>query len=89
MNKQEFYDMLNQGDLEVVFTKKTDGSTRVMKCTANAPEESALSNPRNTSPETLITVYDIEAKGWRSFYSDNIQSVKPLETRFGMLLEAA
>lgn len=88
MNRQDFYNMLEQGDVEVSFTKKTDGSTRVMKCTYNGPD--GLKQPdslRSGMPETLITVYDIESKGWRSFYSDSIQSVKPLETKFGVLQE--
>ena len=89
MNKTEFYDMLNQGDVEVTFTKKTDGTTRVMKCTSNIPEdkkkELQLESPHR--PEGMVTVFDTEAKNWRSFYADNIIEVKPLESRFGLLQE--
>lgn len=88
MNRQDFYSMLDNGDVEVVFTKKTDGTTRVMRCTAN--DQSGKRQPeslRSGVPDTLITVFDTEAKGWRSFYSDNIQEVKPLGTKFGILQE--
>ena len=87
MTRNGFYAMLEEGDIEVVFTKKTDGSTRVMKCSKNMDGEKHPESLRSGSPDTLITVYDIEAKGWRSFYSDNIQSVKPINTRFGLLQE--
>lgn len=87
MTRDEFYAMLKQGDLEVVFLKKTDGSIRTMRCTANVPESDLPEQRRTTMPETLITAYDSEAKGWRSFYSDCIKEVKPLDTRFGLLQE--
>lgn len=87
MTRNEFYAMLEEGDIEVVFTKKTDGSTRVMKCSKNMDGNKYPESLRSGSPDTLITVYDIEAKGWRSFYSDNIQSVKPINTKFGLLQE--
>ena len=87
MNREEFYSQLAEGDLEVTFEKKTDGSIRTMKCTANAPEFDRPENKRATKPDTLITVYDTEAKGWRSFYVDNIKEVKPLGTNFGLLQE--
>lgn len=87
MTRDEFYAELDKGDLQVVFVKKTDNTTRTMKCTANAPESDKSEHQRATRPETLITVYDIEAKGWRCFYADSIKEVKPLETNFGLLQE--
>lgn len=89
MNRDEFYQKLEEGDLEVTFEKKTDGSIRTMRCTANAPEnEKKEYDPKKASrPDTLITVYDTEAKGWRSFYADNIKEIKPLDTNFGLLQE--
>lgn len=87
MNRDEFYSQLAEGDLEVTFEKKTDGSIRTMKCTANAPESDRPEIRKVSRPETLITVYDTEAKGWRSFYADNIKEIKPLGTNFGLLQE--
>lgn len=88
--RDEFYQMLEKQDLEVTFVKKTDGTTRVLRCTAHVPEDIARSGVdvrRLTTPETLITVFDTEAKGWRSFYSDTIQEIKPLQSTFGLLQE--
>ena len=87
MTRDEFYKQLNDNDLEVVFTKKTDGSIRTMKCTANAPKSDNSEHKKANKPDTLITVYDTEARGWRSFYSDNIQEIRPLDTNFGLLQE--
>lgn len=87
MNRDEFYQKLAEGDLEVTFEKKTDGSLRTMRCTANVPESDKPEQKKATRPETLITAYDSDAKGWRSFYADNIKEVKPLDTRFGLLQE--
>ena len=87
MTRDEFYELLEKGDMQVVFTKKTDGSIRKMKCTANAPESDKPETRKTSKPDTLITVYDTEAKGYRSFYSDNIKEVKPLDTNFGLIQE--
>ncbi len=87
MNREEFYNQLAEGDLEVTFTKRTNGSIRVMKCTANAPKSDNAEYKKMTRPETLITVYDTEARGWRSFYSDDIITVSPIDTNFGLLQE--
>lgn len=88
MTKEEFYNNLSEGDVEVSFIKKTDGTKRVMKCTKNAPvgHEEEKHN-RASMPETLITVFDTENQGWRSFYADSIIEVKPLNTTFGLLQE--
>lgn len=87
MNRDEFYQKLAEGDLEVTFEKKTDGSIRTMKCTANEPGSDGTEHKKSSRPDTLITVYDTEAKGYRSFYSDSIKEVKPLGTNFGLLQE--
>lgn len=87
MNRDEFYDLLSKTDLEVVFEKKTDGTIRTIRCSANAPKSDGPKQNRATKPDTLITVYDIEARGWRSFYSDCIKEVRHLDTNFGLLQE--
>jgi|LauGreDrversion4_2_1035121.scaffolds.fasta_scaffold77332_4 hypothetical protein len=75
-------DMLRMGPVTVTFTKK-DGDTRVMKCTL---EESAIPEefrpkplaegqaPRKRS-EDSISVWDMNANGWRSFIFKNVTSV--------------
>lgn len=85
MTKNEFYDWLKETDLEVTFTKVTDGSTRVMKCTLQGPEsgigESVPS--KNSTSDTLVTVFDTESNGWRSFYLDSVINIKPVTKRSG------
>ncbi len=75
-------DMLRMGPVTVTFTKK-DGETRVMKCTL---EESAIpeefrpkplaegQEPRKRSEDSL-SVWDLNANGWRSFIYRNVQGV--------------
>lgn len=89
MTKDEFYQMLSQNDVEVTFTKKSDNTIRVMRCTENAPknEITDFSPRRKKMPEDLITAYDTDAKGWRSLYADSIIEVKPLDSTFGLLQE--
>jgi len=76
-------DMLRMGSVTVTFTKK-DGETRVMTCTL---EESAI--PKQHRPKTLVegqeqrkrsdanlSVWDINAEGWRSFILANVTRVE-------------
>jgi hypothetical protein len=66
-------DMLKVGPLTVTFTKR-DGTERVMRCTL-CPEmlppvvvtEDAEPKKQRTVNEDVMAVYDLEAKGWRSF----------------------
>jgi hypothetical protein len=75
-------DMLRVGPMTVTFTKK-DGETRVMKCTL---EESAIPEEHRPKPlaegqaprkrsEDSISVWDLNANGWRSFIYKNVTGV--------------
>lgn len=79
MTKVELLESLKQGEMVVTFKKK-DGSERVMKCTKSfniIPEdkqpktetivEAKLDENGNPIISDLITVWDIESNGWRSF----------------------
>jgi len=66
-------------DTTVTFTKK-DCAERVMRCTLRpdalpVQEVTESKEPRKTSDSTL-SVYDLEANGWRSF---TIRAVKRVE----------
>ncbi len=78
MTKEELLESLKEGEVVVTFKKK-DGSDRVMRCTksfALIPEEN---HPKteNSTPKVdengnpivsdIITVWDTEKNGWRSF----------------------
>lgn len=76
-------DMLRMGPVKVTFTKK-DGDTRVMECTL---EETAIpedfrpkplaegQTPRKRSEDSL-SVWDLNANGWRSFIFANVTKVE-------------
>lgn len=69
---------LKQGPTTVVFTKK-DGTIREMICTLK-PEltesyEKKTDRVKETNPD-VCPVYDLDAKGWRSFRFDSIKSME-------------
>ena len=72
--------MLQVSPVEVTFTKK-DGSERVMKCTTKdelipqVVEESLTPKREKKTNEEVMSVYDLEAAGWRSFRWDSIKQV--------------
>lgn len=81
--RQWLQDMLRMGAVTVTFTKK-DGEQRVMTCTLQ--EESI---PENQQPKPLaegqearkrsdanLSVWDINAEGWRSFILANVSKVE-------------
>jgi len=75
--------VLKDDTVVVTFTKK-NGDERVMTCTLQESElpprvvkEDAETKPKKENLEVL-SVYDVNAKGWRSFRLDSIKSVKPV-----------
>jgi len=77
---------LKERILEVTFTKK-DGTERVMKCTLRPDllpaqtdlEEQVQSRKSNSD---VLAVWDLEAKGWRSFRHDSIMMFTYVEEAF-------
>lgn len=68
---------LSTGVLIVTFNK-LDGDERVMTCTnnpENIPEESRPKTETKTK-EGLVNVWDLNAKGWRSFKYDRVTKVQ-------------
>jgi hypothetical protein len=68
----------NSPKVTVTFTK-ADGTERVMNCTLDPdvlPKQEITEGkePRKVNPEVL-PVYDIEAKGWRSFRVKSVSEV--------------
>ncbi len=71
--------LLKDGVVEVTFAK-SDGTERVMKATLKEEVISEHWIPKNTDSqrkysEDVLPVFDIEAKGWRSFRYDAVKSV--------------
>ena len=85
---------LSMGICEVVFTKKKDGSERVMHCTRKMnmiPEDKLPkggSTNVDTDKPTMVRVYDVEAEGWRSFDSTTVTKfVKSSEFQYELPFE--
>jgi len=70
--------VLREQAVTVTFTKQ-DGTERVMNCTlyeGDIPVEQAPKGSSRSKPTEALAVFDIEAKGWRSFRWDAIKEVK-------------
>lgn len=68
--------LLHESNVEITFTKK-DGTERVMRCTLDpdfVPDTGGSGRTVKRNEESQ-PVYDIDAKGWRSFRWDSIKSV--------------
>lgn len=75
MNLKE---LLKTNVVEVVFTK-VNGDKRVMTCTLQPsflPEEVETEKTRKQNDDVL-SVWDIDANGWRSFRFDSVISYSP------------
>lgn len=73
---------LAYGPVTVTFTKK-DGTERVMNCTTNSTLVPPVELKESTEPkrekkanEEVMSVYDLDAQGWRSFRWDSIKQVR-------------
>jgi len=77
LNQDELIKKLQTDIMEVDFIKK-DGTLRKMICTLQKHIVPEVLNPRkrNKSTEDLVTVYDLEKEGWRSFHFKTVQNIK-------------
>jgi len=77
LSKSNIMNMLNTGIVNVKFTK-TDGTERDMKCTLMSeivkPHEKKTDREKKVN-EDVISVWDIDKEGWRSFRYDSIISI--------------
>ena len=66
--------------VRLVFTKK-DGTERVLVGTRNPlliPSDDHPKGTEHSRTSDTLPVYDLEAKGWRSFKPDSLKSVEVL-----------
>lgn len=80
MERSDLITQLGNGTVKVVF-KKVDGSMRTMICTKRTdviPTE-ALPKGQRSTLDRLCTVWDLEAKGWRSFNFDSVVEYEAVE----------
>jgi hypothetical protein len=76
-------DILHKGPVIVTFTKK-DGETRVMTCTLqessipeqHRPKPIAEGQEQRKRSDANLSVWDINAEGWRSFILANVTQVE-------------
>lgn len=68
---------LNEGTMKVTFIKQ-DGSHRVMNCTTSPTVTPEVSSPRKNVD--TMTVFDVDAKDWRSFRWDRVKNVESVAT---------
>ena len=80
--KETIANMLRDSVVTVTFTK-VDGSERVMKCTLMSEYVPATGNSasnqvllQETGNDNNISVWDVEANGWRSFRVGSVKSVQ-------------
>ena len=83
--KPDLKNLLEQNVLTVDFTK-LDGDKRVMTCTLRedmkprATKDDAMSQKKvREVSDAVVSVWDVNAKGWRSFRYDRINSVNIIE----------
>ncbi len=71
-------EILRERELTITFTKK-DGTERVMRCTLDPnklpiQENTDIIKNRKINTETM-SVFDIDAQGWRSFTKKSVSCV--------------
>lgn len=86
ITKEELVEKLQNESVSVTFTK-ADGSERTMLCTkmvSKIPEShhpktekvAKLDENGNIIETDLITVFDLEKEGWRSFNFSKVKSIE-------------
>ena len=79
--QEELLEQLSNNTLVVTFNK-LDGDERIMTCTKSfdvIPEEHKPKTDKQPK-EGNVTVWDLNAKGWRSFRYDRITKVEEQKT---------
>ena len=74
MDRADLVTLLVNSVITVVFTKVSDGSTRVMKCTLQGEYIPPLAGSNHKRSEDVLPVWELGV-GWRSFRLDSIQKV--------------
>jgi len=71
---------LKRNMMKVVFTK-ANGEERTMLCTLHESilPEQPISGIKKKENKDVLSVWDIDANGWRSFRMDSIKDVKVIE----------
>lgn len=79
--KEQITSELHKGVAEVSFTK-VNGDTRIMECTLKHDLLPVADMPKKKTDrvkkpnDKVLSVWDVNAKGWRSFRVENVFDVK-------------
>lgn len=95
IDRQATIDDLRAKEMVVHFTKK-NGEERIMTCTLrpdfipqdSMPKGTTKKEPKPLSEQTACSVYDVQAKGWRSFLWDNVTEIKDIDTAMAQTLDS-
>ena len=86
ISKSLVHDFLRglKGKIFVVeFTKRTDGSLRVMRCTTNYTSKLAGGElAYDANDKQLIPVYDLDKRGFRSIPTDAVIRIRALGNNY-------
>jgi hypothetical protein len=73
-NGMQLANELREHVAEIIFDK-VDGERRIMKCTLKPQYlKEQVYNPSEDVKKGILTVWDVENKGWRSFYFGRVLS---------------
>jgi hypothetical protein len=76
-NQAQLSELLKNNVMTVTFTK-VDGTERVMRCTLlpeYLPPETSGKQLLTENNRSNISVWDVEAQGWRSFRVDSVKNI--------------
>jgi len=84
LDRDNLVENLQRLKLQIVFAK-ADGSLRSLFCTLREdclPDEikQKKTAKKKKNAETLLSVWDLEKKAWRSFHCDQIAAVLQMES---------
>ena len=72
---------LVKNEAVITFTKKSDGSTRTMKCTTDLEKIDSQFHPIQSQARAVnvnqVRVFDLEKNAWRSFDINTVISAEP------------
>lgn len=84
ITREMMVDKLRGTNCRVIFTK-INGEERDMECTLKESSIPANAKPKNQDDDDglqtmlkVIKVYDVKAKGWRSFRVENVKTFEAL-----------
>ena len=83
--RSELQTQLQSEILEVTFTK-VNGDKRVMNCTLMEeilPSNITENKTEKKVNETILSVWDVDANGWRSFRMDTVTQVRQIVLQGG------